>query len=317
MITITGIIEDATGANLHATLHFISQSTPLVGAGVVTTNSDIIVKSNAADGTFAVPLAAGNYQVLVSANGKTSSFIISVPSGTATASIESLVSSPLVYTYSAPAALWNGIWSGSVQFMAIPAPAAPAFSEISYAGGSVENGAAHYTYWVSYLTPGGETNVSPALNVSLTSGSPQANRALQLSWSIPTPSGVTAIRIWRTRVDDGSAYKPDLFPANVSLLATLPASAGSYVDFESAAQFAARATSELPPLYNTTAGQFLDSAGGAMACFAESAVCFPGSNVRIKRNIGLQLFNYDTGLWHTLGVSGNPPQIGLDSGSHN
>jgi hypothetical protein len=314
MITITGIIEDASGANLHATLHFVSLSTPLVGAGVITTNSDIIIKSNPADGTFSVPLAAGNYQVLISAGGKTSSFMMAVPAGSGYASIESLVSSPLVYTYSAPASLWNGVWAGSVQFTPLPTPAAPTAVEIPHTGGNVDSGAAHYSYWISFVTSVGETVVSSAANLALTGGVASPDKAISLSWNA-TPSGVTAVRVWRTFVDAGHTYDLAAFPAGVGLLATLPASTTSYIDIENTAQFAARATAEVPPLYNTTAGKFLDGNGAAMACFTDADIIFPGSNIRVKRNTGLQIYNPDTALWHTLVVSGNPPRLGIDAGN--
>jgi len=88
MMTITGKIEDGTGAPIHATLDFISRSTPLIASGgVVTTNTDTRIKSNASDGTFSLALAAGNYQVTVTAKGQTTAFNIAVPPGNGAAQI--------------------------------------------------------------------------------------------------------------------------------------------------------------------------------------------------------------------------------------
>jgi hypothetical protein len=40
-------------------------------------------------------------------------------------------------------------------------------------------------------------------------------------------------------------------------------------------------------------------------------------NVRVKTNKGLQWYNNDTGLWHTMVCHGNPPQTGWDAGDAN
>src|SRR5215469_4652170 len=102
MITVTGKIEDATGAVLHATIDFVSRSTPLASGGIVTTNTDARILSNPSDGTFSVPLAAGNYQVTVSAGGQSTTFIIAVPPGNGAAGIDTLVTTPLTYPFVAP-----------------------------------------------------------------------------------------------------------------------------------------------------------------------------------------------------------------------
>jgi hypothetical protein len=36
--------------------------------------------------------------------------------------------------------------------------------------------------------------------------------------------------------------------------------------------------------------------------------------VRVKLGKGLQIYNFDTALWHTLICQGNPPQAGFDAG---
>ena len=42
---------------------------------------------------------------------------------------------------------------------------------------------------------------------------------------------------------------------------------------------------------------------------------WPGANCRVMAGLGLQIFNNDTALWHTLTISGNPPQLGFDAGT--
>lgn len=39
-----------------------------------------------------------------------------------------------------------------------------------------------------------------------------------------------------------------------------------------------------------------------------------GANFRVAA-AGIQIYNNDTGLWHTLTVAGNPPQLGIDGGN--
>jgi hypothetical protein len=267
MITVTGKIENAAGVTLHATIDFISKSTPLVSAGVITTNTDKTIRSNPTDGTFSVLLAPGNYQVNVAAEGQQSAFNISVPDGAGTMSIETLVSSPLVYPYVAPMTVWNGMRAGNFTFQPTLAPAAPTTQEVSYAGGTIDNGAARYAYFVSSVTQTGETNLSPICFAVSTQngGTPVPNMALRV-FLPASVSGVTAVNIWRTYVDNGHSYDMTKFPANIGLLATVSPSAGYYDDWEGTAAFAARVnTGATPPLYNTTAGQFFASpTGGAV-----------------------------------------------------
>src|SRR6185437_11294258 len=131
MITITGKIEYATGAVLHAVIDFVSRSTPLAGSGIITTNTDARIRSNPSDGTFSVPLAAGNYSVTITANGQSSTFNIAVPPGNGTATIDTLVSSPLIYPFTAPNLLWNGQWAGNITFLPTPNPPAPGFTTVA------------------------------------------------------------------------------------------------------------------------------------------------------------------------------------------
>ncbi|HZV33352.1 MAG TPA: carboxypeptidase-like regulatory domain-containing protein, partial [Verrucomicrobiae bacterium] len=202
MITITGKIEDATGAVLHATIDFISKSTPLAGSGIVTTNTDARILSNPSDGTFSVPLAAGNYQVTISANGQSTTFTIAVPSGSGTATIDTLVTTPIAYTYVPPTQLWNGLWAGNITFLPLAAPPAPTWSLQTYSGGNINAaGSENYSYWVSYVTATGQTVVSAVLAVN-EGPTPTANKANRI-FLTPNVSGVTSINIWRTYVDNG------------------------------------------------------------------------------------------------------------------
>ncbi|HXC98800.1 MAG TPA: hypothetical protein VN048_05620, partial [Verrucomicrobiae bacterium] len=135
MITVTGKIEDATGAVLHARIDFTSQSTPLAGAGIVTTNTDVSIRSNPSDGTFSVQLAPGSYQVNISAEGQTTSFTIAVPNGSGFAAIDTLTTSPLLYPFVAPNTVWNRVLNGNITVSAIANPPAPTTAAVVYSGG--------------------------------------------------------------------------------------------------------------------------------------------------------------------------------------
>lgn len=304
MITVTGKIEDATGAVLHATIDFISKSTPLAGSGIVTTNTDARILSNPSDGTFSVELASGNYQVTIAANGQSTSFNIAVPSGTGTATIDTLVTTPLAYTFVAPTTVWNGQWAGNITFLPISAPPAPTSSVITYSGGNINAaGGENYSYFISYVTATGQTVCSAVLNVAENPGA-HANQANRI-FLTPNVSGVTSINIWRTYVDSGHTYSIGSFPLNVGLLATVSAAMGYYDDWESTAQFAARVvTSTVPPLFNTTAGQLLSSNGTPMLYVSDQGLNFPNTNARIKPGVGLEIYNFTTKLWYPLTVTG-------------
>ncbi|MDB6021786.1 MAG: hypothetical protein JWQ04_1643, partial [Pedosphaera sp.] len=303
----------------HATIDFVSRSTPLAGNGIVTTNTDARILSNPSDGTFSVPLAAGNYQVTISAGGQSSTFNIAVPAGNGAVAIDTLIATPLTYPFVAPNIVWNGQWAGNITFLPIPAPPAPTSSLINFAGGNVNAaGDERYAYFVSYVTANGETNASPALQLhESTSGhASQANRILLQA----NPAGVTGVRIWRTYADNGHVYDPAGFPRNVGLLAVVSPATGYYDDWESTAQFAARVdTTLIPPLFNTSAGQLLSSNGTACAFITDQGLFFPGANCRIKPGQGLQIYNFTTKLWYTLLNSGalGAEQWSFDSGNPN
>ena len=247
MTTVTGQIQDATGAALHATIDFISKSTPLAGSGVIITNTDTRILSNPSDGTFSAELAAGDYQVIIAAGGQSTTFNIAVPAGSSTATIDTLVSTPLVYPFVAPNTVWNGQWAGNITFLPIAPPPAPTSSEITYAGSGIDQGSNKYAYCVSYVTPTGETAVSPLLQVSYGGGSNNPDKATRVFLQ-PNPTGVTNVHLWRTYVDTGHAYDLTTFPASVGLLATVSPQAAYYDDWESTSQFAARVSGHRPAL---------------------------------------------------------------------
>jgi hypothetical protein len=70
-------------------------------------------------------------------------------------------------------------------------------------------------------------------------------------------------------------------------------------------------------LFNSTAGELLSNNGTVCAFITDQGLYFPGANCRVRAGYGLQVYNFDTQLWHTLLVSGNPPQPGLDAGNPN
>ena len=108
MITITGTVLDASGTAVGgAVLHFLSTSTPIAGSGAVIVNSEIL-KTVANDGTFSQPLEPGDYQVQVSANNKTTKFNLAIPPGSGSATIDTLITSELVYSFAGIASTWPG-----------------------------------------------------------------------------------------------------------------------------------------------------------------------------------------------------------------
>jgi hypothetical protein len=301
MITVTGKIEDATGAALHARIEFLSRSTPLVGAGVVTTNTDVSLRSNPADGTFSVQLAAGSYLVNINANGGTTSFNIAVPNGNGSAGIDTLTTSPLLCPFVAPNSVWNRVLDGNITVQAIANPSAPATTPVVYAGGH-QTGASSFNYQIAWQDQYGNTTVSsPDVANTAPTGSNNATRVL-----LPTaPSGVSNVLVYRS--NDGTA--------NRYLLATVAANVTYYDDWESQADFATNLGAAAPK-YNTTAGGFVDSGGNQIAYLSAQGIALPGSNARFKFGVGWQFFNPTTALWHTLLCTGNPPQLGLDAGNN-
>jgi hypothetical protein len=316
MMTITGKIEDATGTPLHATIDFISTSTPLAGGGIVTTNTDDRILSNPSDGTFSVMLAPGNYRVIIAADNQSTTFNIAVPAGSSSVAIDTLVTTPLVYPYVAPNVVWNGQWAGNITFLPIPAPPAPTTATQAYAGGNINaSGGEKYCYWVSHVTATGQTICSPPLFVS-EGGSATPNLANRIFLQA-NPTGVTSVNIWRTVFDNGHTYDMSSFPGNVGLLATVSPAAGYYDDWEDTAQFSARVSTTIPPLFNTTAGQLQSSNGTVCAYITDQGLYFPGASCRIVPGSGLQVYNFTTKLWYTLLNTGNPAQWSMDSGNLN
>jgi hypothetical protein len=300
MITVTGKIEDATGAVLHARIDFTSQSTPLVGAGIVTTNTDVSIRSNPSDGTFSVQLAPGSYQVDISAEGQTTSFAIAVPNGSGFAAIDTLTTSPLLYPFVAPNTVWNRVLNGNITVSAIANPPAPTTAAVVYSGGH-QTSASSFEYQIAWQDQYGNlTASSPDARNAAPTGSNNATRVL-----LPTPpSGVASVNIYRS-----NAASPNRW-----LLATVAANVTFYDDWQSQADFAA-ALGLLAPPFNTTAGGFIDSGGSQIAFLSAQGIALPGSNARYKSGAGWQLFNTTTSLWHTLLCVNNPPQLGFDAGS--
>lgn len=71
-------------------------------------------------------------------------------------------------------------------------------------------------------------------------------------------------------------------------------------------------TITIPP--GTTSG-VIDQFTGASVPASGASTVYYGSNTRLTPGTGLQIFNPTTSLWHTLLISGNPAQIGLDAGT--
>jgi hypothetical protein len=301
MLTIIGKIENAAGTTLHARIDFVSRSTPLVGAGVITTNSDVSIRSNPSDGTFSVQLAPGDYQVTITAENQVTAFSIAVPDGSTTVSIETLVTTPLLYTYLAPNAVWNGIRPGQITFVPIGPPNVPATNPVNYGGGHQDH-TSSFNYRIAWQAADGTT--TQASGDAPNSAPGGANNATEVGWDQP-PSGVTATLIYRSNDGAGRRY----------LLASVAPNVLQYVDWESAADFGGRLNpAQLAPVFNTTSGGLLSSANQAAAYFSDQGIYFPGTNARIVSGKGLQIFNSDTNLWHTLLCVGNPAQLGLDAG---
>jgi hypothetical protein len=263
MTTITGKLEDATGAALHATIDFVSRSTPLAGAGVITTNTDKTIRSNPSDGTFSVALAAGNYAVTIAANGQTTNFNITVPDGEDTLAIDSLVSTPLAFVFTPPNTVFNGVLGGNLTFSPLAPPVAPAWTLVDYSGGNVSAvGLEHYTYWLTYVTQCGETSLGARLDLEEGPGNADKANRILLPAAI---TGVTAVKIWRSWSSPAHTYA-GIPPVEMGLLASVSASAGYYDDFENMAQFSARVDSSIvPQTQNTTAGQIIGTMGGTAA----------------------------------------------------
>ena len=299
---ITGKIENCTTSTLHARIDFISKSTPLVGSGgVITTNTDKSIRSNPTDGTFSVELVAGNYQVVITAEDQTTTLNIAVPDSSATVSIDTLVSSPLLYPFVAPNTVWNRVLDGSITLDPMADPAAPTTAPVVYGGGHQDN-TSSFKYELAWQNAAGDTTkASPDVSNTAPTGANNATRV-----TLPaSPAGATAALIYRS--NDGTTAR--------YLLASISPSAGFYDDWESVADFGARLiATQLAPAFNSTAGGITDADGTRIAQFCAGKIVFPTTAFRIHSTKGPQLFNFTTGLWHTLVCQGNPPQLGFDAG---
>ena len=91
-MTVTGIVQDATGTPLWCAIQFTSGSTPMVVAGgtVVTNTTTKRIYTSSTDGTFSIVLLAGTYQVVYYTSPRTTSFNITVPPGAGPMTIDQL-----------------------------------------------------------------------------------------------------------------------------------------------------------------------------------------------------------------------------------
>lgn len=303
MSTITGTIEDAEGNVLNARIDFISKSTPLAGSGIVTTNTDTTIRSDPSTGRFSAQLAAGNYQVVIAAQGQTTTFNIAVPNDNNTYPIDQVVSTPLAYTFVAPNTVWNGQRAGHITFLPIATPGAPTLLPGDVPGGAQTN-VDQSSYCVIWQNANGDSTLAgPAAANSPPTAPNNVTRVF-----LPTPpSGVTNVLVYRS-TDAGATFH---------LEETVSPNTTFYNSSMSNAQFNT-ATGIFPgpplPVFNSTAGGVFSSIGNIAFYVTDTAVFFPGSNFRLKPGKGLQLYNADTQLWHTITAGGNPAQLGLDAG---
>jgi len=305
MSTITGTIVDATGTPQHATIDFFSKSTPLAGGGIVTANTDKKIKTDPTAGTFSVVLAGGNYTVVITthdAQTESSTFNIVVPSDNLTYTIDQVTATPLAFVFTPPNTVWNGVRAGHITFQPLASPPAPTTAATT--GGS-QTGADQSSYCVAWLNAAGDiTLAGPAVANIPPSGGNNATRVF-----LPAPiAGAAFANIYRS-TDAGATWG--------ILTAGISANQPSILDGFSNTVFngIANPTANTLPKLNTTAGGLFSSAGNTTGYVTDTGIYFPGTNLRIKTNKGPQLYNFDTGLWHTLTATGNPAQLGLDAGS--
>jgi hypothetical protein len=240
--------------------------------------------------------------VQITANGETTTFNIAVPAGNGTASIETLTTTPLLYPFIAPNIVWNSILSGNITVSPIANPPDVTTAPLIYTGGH-QTSASSFNYRIAWQTAnGGITLPSPddCANTAPT-GSNNATRVF-----LPVaPSGATATLIYRSNDATSARY----------LLASVAPNVAFYDDWESQADFAATFPQPQMPAFNSTAGGLIMASGNQAAYFTDKGLMFPGTNARIGIGKGLQIQNPDTGLWHTLLCTGNPPQLGVDAGN--
>lgn len=323
MNTINGTVLDTGGNDLGVLITVTSQSTPQFSGAGITTNTVATLRSDPTTGDFTLSLVPGQYLINFATTPNQTNVTIVVPGGPdATYNFGDLVTTtPAIIPGTPPNMLWNGQWNGSFIFLPQAAPVAPTTVLVSYAGGNINAaGNERYSYWISWVTANGETNISPVLAVH-EGGSPTANKANRILLPVP-PAGVTFTDIWRTTTDNGStAYDVTTLPLNVGLLATVPSATAFYDDWESTAAFVARVTGSQPPLYNTSSGQIFGSAGNISMQIAANGYIYYGqnANIRIVPNLGAQIYNTTTRLWYTLLNTGalGAEQWSMDSGNTN
>jgi hypothetical protein len=91
MTTVTGTISDALGNPLCVWASFQSRSTPTFATGgEIVANTTKRLRTNL-DGTFSVVLDPGRYTVTYQTSPQTTAFDIYVPTGTGTATIDTLL----------------------------------------------------------------------------------------------------------------------------------------------------------------------------------------------------------------------------------
>lgn len=305
MSTITGTIEDATGTPLHARIDFLSKSTPLAAGGIVNTNTDKTIRTDPTAGTFYVVLVGGNYQVVITAQGQSTTFNIVVPSDNLTYAIDQVTATPLAFVFTPPNTVWNGTRAGHITFLPIANPlVAPTLATGSFGSGTMGL-TDQSSYCFSWQNANGDSTLaSPA--AADTPPNPPTTTGIDILLPNP-PAGVTAVTIYRS-TDAGATW--GILQSGISPLVT------SVIDKISNAIFAAGASpnNHTLPALNTTSGGLLSSTGTVAAYVTDTGIYFPGTNLRIKNLKGPQLYNFTTGLWHTILATGNPAQLGLDAG---
>lgn len=275
MTTITGKIESAAGETLHARISFQSRSTPQFPPGIVEVNTVKVIKSNASTGEFSVQLAAGNYRVIIRAKNLDTVFDIAVPEGDDTFSIEDLVTSVVsALPGAAPYTIWNGQRAGHITFVPIADPLVPTWAPVDYPGSHIA--VANYYYKISYVTQEGETAPSAALLVAYGGA---GEEAIRLALAV-NPTRVISKKIWRNLDTDDAD--------NLYLLAEVAPEVAHYDDWESHADFAARADlGTIPATFNTTAGVIFSSPGAAQLYFSSSGLrCLAAAKFDLPVTIG-------------------------------
>lgn len=307
MSTINGTIVDATGAPQHARIDFFSKSTPLAGSGIVTTNTDKKISTDPTAGTFSVTLAGGNYQVVITthdAQTESTTFNIVVPSDNLTYTIDQVTATPLAFVFTPPNTVWNGTRAGHITFAPLATPGVPALTTGNFGAGTMGPGD-QSSYCVSWQNAAGDSTLPSAAVADSPPTSPNTGILITLP---AAPVGAAFVTIYRS-TDAGATWG--------ILISGIVAGSPSFTDTVSNAIFAAGANpnNHTLPALNTTAGGLFSSAGKTTAYVTDTGIYFPGTNLRIKNAKGPQLYNFDTGLWHTLTATGNPAQLGLDAGS--